>query len=510
MKNNVIKRILSILTVVLMTVSIFPVSVLKAEATVQTESTRFPPYTVTLLKVSSEKFTQANERLEMFQVRAFDTEKGEIYAVVKFRGTSGFQNYWPSDVISGTFPIRNCAQPYEEEIVLTYTQTNTSDPYFTSFLPFDVDFTIKVTRPATEHTGNATCTKENACTVCSEIYKAPCNYQWKQENGQHWQECTADSTHAKVNAGSCSGGRATCTDQATCETCNFKYGKALGHDWSNLDGICANGCGTECFHDGQTGATCTICGKTLHTHDYVYTASGNVITAICSNTDGNCPDTNGGTLTISAPADLYIDGETAKEVVIDNQLVETVDYTVTYSTADGSAPEKIGTYTAMLTLGNKSVTVSFTLKAKVSVGGTVTSFGSDTDDITIELFADGTEDAVYSVTEKGNSTEYSLDNVENGTYRMVVSKNNHVTREYEIVIGQEDITQNVKIHLKGDINGDGKLNSIDVARANSHARGVAVLTGYELMCADANGNGSANSIDVARMNAHVRSIAALW
>lgn len=248
-----------------------------------------------------------------------------------------------------------------------------------------------------------------------------------------------------------------------------------------------------------------------HDHSFEYSASDDTITAVCTAEYCFLADGDGGSITISAPADLYTDGKTAKEITVENTLIDnSAVYTVTYSTADGSAPEKIGTYTARLTLGNKSVTISFTLKTKVTVGGTVTSFGSDTDDITIELFADGTEDAVYSVTEKGNSTEYSLDNVENGTYRMVVSKNNHVTREYEIVIGQEAITQNVKIHLKGDINGDGKLNSIDVARANSHARGVAVLTGYELMCADVNGNGSANSIDVARMNAHVRSIAALW
>lgn len=179
MKNNVIKRILSILIVMLMTVSIFPVSVLKAEAAgqVQTETTRFSPYTITLLEVSSEKFIQANERLELFQVRSLNTETGELYVVIRFRGTSGFQNAWPTGLLAGTFPVRNCAQPYEEEIVLTYTRTNTEDPYFASFIPYDVDFTIKVTRPATEHTGNATCTKEDICTACGETYTGPCDYQ---------------------------------------------------------------------------------------------------------------------------------------------------------------------------------------------------------------------------------------------------------------------------------------------------------------------------------------------
>ncbi|MBR4051247.1 MAG: leucine-rich repeat protein [Clostridia bacterium] len=98
-----------------------------------------------------------------------------------------------------------------------------------------------------------------------------------------------------------------------------------------------------------------------HTHSFTYTAGGSRIVATC--VAGDCPLENGigGMLTISAPADLYVDGETAKEAVIDNQLVEAVDYTVTYSTADGSAPKTAGTYTASVTVGGATATVEFTL-----------------------------------------------------------------------------------------------------------------------------------------------------
>ena len=116
-------------------------------------------------------------------------------------------------------------------------------------------------------------------------------------------------------------------------------------------------------YDSETDSdvACDFCGTNLHTHSYNYTANGNVITATCSNSDGNCTDTNGGTLTISAPADLYADGTTAKKVVIDNQLVEAIDYTVTYSTADGKAPKTTGTYTASVTIVGATATVKFTL-----------------------------------------------------------------------------------------------------------------------------------------------------
>ena len=98
-----------------------------------------------------------------------------------------------------------------------------------------------------------------------------------------------------------------------------------------------------------------------HTHSFTYSASGDTITAVCANTDGNCPDSEG-TLTILAPADLYVDGTTAKEATVENNLVDTsVAVDITYSTADGSAPTTEGTYTASVTVGGATATVEFTL-----------------------------------------------------------------------------------------------------------------------------------------------------
>ncbi|MBQ8574965.1 MAG: hypothetical protein IJ447_02830 [Clostridia bacterium] len=111
------------------------------------------------------------------------------------------------------------------------------------------------------------------------------------------------------------------------------------------------------------GYECEICrnwyGETdenKHTN-YTYTASGNTITETC-----DLCKAYSGTLTISAPADLYADGTTAKEAVVDNQLADTsVTYEVIYSTADGSAPKTAGTYTASVTLGDATASVEFTL-----------------------------------------------------------------------------------------------------------------------------------------------------
>ena len=61
------------------------------------------------------------------------------------------------------------------------------------------------------------------------------------------------------------GTAATCTELAVCSVCGESYGEldADAHNWANLDGICANGCETECAHENETGDTCSVCGATI-------------------------------------------------------------------------------------------------------------------------------------------------------------------------------------------------------------------------------------------------------
>ena len=57
------------------------------------------------------------------------------------------------------------------------------------------------------------------------------------------------------------GGKADCLHRAVCENCGNEYGEvdADGHDWSNKDGICANGCGETCPHSSYTDGVCDNC-----------------------------------------------------------------------------------------------------------------------------------------------------------------------------------------------------------------------------------------------------------
>lgn len=155
--------------------------------------------------------------------------------------------------------------------------------------------------------------------------------------------------------------------------------------------------------------------------------------------------------------------------------------------------------------------------ASGSVSGTVKSFNSASDQVTIQLIQQGQSEPAYETTVSGGTKEgnqytasYTISGIASGTYTMRVLKKNHVTREYTITVGGEAVTQNVKIHLKGDINGDGKITIGDVNRANLQAKGKSKLTLYEFACADINGDGKITISDVNRANLHVKGKSLLW
>lgn len=167
--------------------------------------------------------------------------------------------------------------------------------------------------------------------------------------------------------------------------------------------------------------------------------------------------------------------------------------------------------------GNRTtLTVGYTVPVASGVRGQVMSFMND-GDVTVSLFAAGSAQPQYTVAvpagEKSGgkyTAVYDIPEVSPGTYTMKVMKNNHVTREYTVTVGAENVTQDVKIHLKGDINGDGKVNTSDVGKANSHAKGTSTLTGYDFACADVNGDGKVNTSDVGKINSHAKGTNKLW
>lgn len=145
-----------------------------------------------------------------------------------------------------------------------------------------------------------------------------------------------------------------------------------------------------------------------------------------------------------------------------------------------------------------------------TVSGSATSFGSDTDNVIIQLIAEGFSEADYEVFVQGNSAAYSIEGVAPGTYTMKVMKQNHVTREYTVTVGSSNVVQDVKIHLLGDINGDGKVNMKDWGAVYAHVNETKLLTGYELKCAEVTGDGKVTMKDWNRIYAHVNETNPLW
>ena len=132
--------------------------------------------------------------------------------------------------------------------------------------------------------------------------------------------------------------------------------------------------------------------------------------------------------------------------------------------------------------GNRTtLTVGYTVPVASGVRGQVTSFMND-GDVTVSLFAAGSAEPQYTVAvpagEKNGgkyTAVYDIPEVAAGTYTMKVMKQNHVTREYTVTVGSSNVTQDVKIHLKGDVTGDGKVNTFDIVKANLHAKKKTLL-----------------------------------
>ena len=145
------------------------------------------------------------------------------------------------------------------------------------------------------------------------------------------------------------------------------------------------------------------------------------------------------------------------------------------------------------------VILEFTIpdSAGVTLSGTITSFGDDTDEIMIELIPEGLTETAYYVIVTGNTAKYNLLNVAAGTYVMKVSKNNHVTRQYTVHVGNTTVIQDVKIFLKGDLDGDGSVSISDVTTLLNVIAGKTTL--QKGVDGDLDGDGSVSISDVTKL-----------
>lgn len=122
-----------------------------------------------------------------------------------------------------------------------------------------------------------------------------------------------------------------------------------------------------------------------HQHSWIYTASGTTITAACTNADGTCPDTNGGSVTLSAPDQTLFYNGMARAASCTSSLTTGDAAIITYyakpadTTALPGAPVNAGEYIARIQLGEASVSVSYTIekvRLLVTANSTVIDYGT--------------------------------------------------------------------------------------------------------------------------------------
>lgn len=101
----------------------------------------------------------------------------------------------------------------------------------------------------------------------------------------------------------------------------------------------------------------------------------------------------------------------------------------------------------------------------------------------------------------------TIQDANEGAIVTIFNSNNEVVSEdetlatgmrIEVTIG--DTKYDITIVVKGDINGDGKAELIDIIKMNKHRLNKSQLEGAYLQAADVNGDGKVNLFDIVKLN----------
>ncbi len=157
-----------------------------------------------------------------------------------------------------------------------------------------------------KHTGGtATCTAKAVCETCDQPYGELGAHKLTKTDAKE-ATCTEDGNNEYYTCSRCGGVfKDEAGTQAT--TVEAETLKKLGHDWSNKNGICAR-CDAKCTETHKPGTTCSVCGK--YTRRPSSASTGNTV-SVPSNPNGTVtvnPSTasKGETVTITTkPSEGY-------------------------------------------------------------------------------------------------------------------------------------------------------------------------------------------------------------
>ena len=154
---------------------------------------------------------------------------------------------------------------------------------------------------------------------------------------------------------------------------------------------------------------------------------------------------------------------------------------------------------------SESVTYTYTKVAGVSVSGTIKSYGSASEAVTVTLLQGTSEVATKTLTGASGtapySQTYSFDTVPAGEYTLKVEKKGHAPWTEKITVGSTAIAKDVTVYLWGDVNRDGDVTAADAqeiqrkAAKLSSAYDTEPNKSYWILRADVNRDGDVTAAD---------------
>ena len=268
----------------------------------------------------------------------------------------------------------------------------------------------------------------------------------------------------------------------------------------------------DCVTDGSfdTVVYCTVCGEELSRETTVLEKGHKVVKTEAL--DATCTlDGNIEFYTCTVCDKIFSDEECTNEIF--ETTAPAKGHTPSEEWVLTEAPTEIvkGTETNYCSVCGVQVATRDVMPLGGEIWGTVTSFNSNTEEITIELFKlDGAE-PIYTTVVTGNKAEYGFGEVQPGVYTIRVSKKDHVTREYSVAVIKAETQLDLKICLLGDVNGKGTIDVIDYAAVLKHVKKTQrVEDEYAFACGDIDGNGVLNVLDYTKILRHIKKVEMLW
>ena len=216
---------------------------------------------------------------------------------------------------------------------------------------------------------------------------------------------------------------------------------------------------------------------------------------------GTVKDSSGKAVS-GAAVELYKDGTKVADAAMAGSTytfsnVSTGTYTLKAKSSDGSLNGSAEITVKADSILNADVTVA----KGFTVSGTIKSYGSASEAVTVTLLQGTSEVATKTLTGASGSVpysqNYSFPTVPAGTYTLKVEKKGHAPWTESITVGDGNVTKDVTVYLYGDVNRNGTVTVLDASWIRQHLVGKKAFDEYQLQLADVNKSGNISVLDAS-------------